>query len=43
MKQVLIALFLTLILSFSVIGVTQSMSETDDVVEKEDNNIVTVN
>ncbi|WP_257720691.1 hypothetical protein [Lentibacillus amyloliquefaciens] len=43
MKQVLMALFLTLILSFSIVGVTQSFSEADDAVENEDSNEIKVN
>ncbi|WP_185959620.1 hypothetical protein [Lentibacillus cibarius] len=37
MKKILMALFFVLILSFGVIGVTQTVNDTNDIVEKQDN------
>ncbi|WP_174615025.1 hypothetical protein [Virgibacillus ihumii] len=45
MKELLIAVFLTLVISFGIIGYTQSTDDTNDIVEPkhEDNNTIVVN
>lgn len=43
MKKLLIVLFLILIISFGIIGYTQSTNEPNDVVEQENENTLVVN
>lgn len=44
MKKFLIAIFLTLIISFGIIGYSQSTDDTKDIVEPEqENNSIVVN
>ncbi|SFA97029.1 hypothetical protein SAMN04488072_104227 [Lentibacillus halodurans] len=43
MKQVLMALFFVLIVTFSIVGYTQTYEDTEDIVDKEDRNAVILN